>query len=93
MRYVKTLAKDSSGMSLKAEYSGRVTITLESSPRPPAKKNDFSYEQIALDNVLNNDIMFFADGSFKQSTHVGLTEHSRVRFNMSLVLLQLVDAT
>lgn len=38
MRYVKTLAKASSGMSLKAEHSGRVMITLESFPRPPGNK-------------------------------------------------------
>lgn len=37
VRYVKTLAKASSGMSLKAEHSGRVMITLESSPRPPGQ--------------------------------------------------------
>lgn len=36
MRYVKTLAKASSGMSLNAEHSGRVMMTLESSPRPPS---------------------------------------------------------
>lgn len=38
VRYVNTLAKASSGMSLKAEHSGRVMMTLESSPRPPRKK-------------------------------------------------------
>lgn len=38
VRYVKTLAKASSGMSLKAEHSGRVMMTLESSPRPPGEK-------------------------------------------------------
>lgn len=37
VRYVKTLAKASSGMSLKAEHSGRVMMTLESSPRPPGQ--------------------------------------------------------
>lgn len=35
VRYVNTLDKASSGMSLKAEHSGRVMMTLESSPRPP----------------------------------------------------------
>jgi len=39
VRYVKTLAKASSGMSLKAELSGRVMMTLESSPRPPEEKD------------------------------------------------------
>lgn len=39
VRYVKTLAKASSGMSLKAEHSGSVMMTLESSPRPPGRKN------------------------------------------------------
>lgn len=48
VRYVKTLAKASSGMSLKAEHSGRVMMTLESSPRPPSvhgeeKKNNTLY--------------------------------------------------
>lgn len=37
VRYVNTLAKASSGMSLKAEHSGRVMMTLESSPRPPGQ--------------------------------------------------------
>lgn len=41
MRYVKTLAKASSGMSLKAEHSGRVMMTLESSPRPPGGKKRY----------------------------------------------------
>lgn len=45
VRYVKTLAKASSGMSLKAEHSGRVMMTLESSPRPPGKKG---YKQSLL---------------------------------------------
>lgn len=35
VRYVNTLDKASSGMSLKAEHSGRVMMTLESSERPP----------------------------------------------------------
>lgn len=37
VRYVNTLANASSGMSLKAEHSGRVMMTLESSPRPPGQ--------------------------------------------------------
>lgn len=48
VRYVKTLAKASSGMSLKAEHSGRVMMTLESSPRPPGKKDISSQLQIRL---------------------------------------------
>lgn len=39
VRYVKTLANASSGMSLNAEHSGRVTMTLESSPRPPERNS------------------------------------------------------
>lgn len=50
VRYVKTLAKASSGMSLKAEHSGRVMMTLESSPRPPGKKKKKKSQlQICLD--------------------------------------------
>lgn len=42
VRYVRTLAKASSGISLKVEHSGRVMMTLESSPRPPTNTNIIS---------------------------------------------------
>ncbi len=53
VRYVKTLAKDSSGMSLKAEHSGRVMMTLESSPRPPGKEDISNQLQMCLDMLLD----------------------------------------
>lgn len=42
VRYERTLARASSGMSLKAEHSGRVMMTLESSPRPPGIQTNTS---------------------------------------------------
>ena len=38
VRYVRTLARASSGISLKSEHSGSVMTTLESSPRPPGAR-------------------------------------------------------
>lgn len=53
VRYVKTLAKASSGMSLKAEHSGRVMMTLESSPRPPGEQDRSNRSQTA-ENVVGS---------------------------------------
>lgn len=54
VRYERTLASASSGMSLKAEHSGRVMMTLESSPRPPAiHTNTANYQSLTSSDLFS----------------------------------------